>query len=97
MKWLFRKYSVFFNTSFNFELFVHLHLSLSYVWIGGVILFELIVSDNLKMNERNYFRFYFCHTCEGTILDLQMVIFVVKIMCTQWDTINNVVTVVKQT
>ena len=27
-------------------------------------LFESIVSDNLKTNERNYFRFYFCHSWE---------------------------------
>ena len=57
-----------------------------------MILFELIVSDNLKMNERNYFRFYFCHSYERTILDLQMAIFGVKIMYSQWD----VVTVVKK-
>ena len=57
-----------------------------------MILFELIVSDNLKMNERNYFRFDFCHSYERTILDLQMAIFGVEIMCSQWD----VVTVVKR-
>ena len=61
-----------------------------------MILFELIVSDNLEMNERNYFRFYFCHSCEGTILDLQMAIFGDKSMCSQWYTINNVVMVVKR-
>ena len=60
-----------------------------------MVLFELIVSDNLKMNGRNYFRFYLCHSCEGTILDLQMAIFGVKMMCSQWDTIDNVVTVIK--
>ena len=31
----------------------------SCVWIRGVILFELIVSDYLKLNERIYFRFSF--------------------------------------
>ena len=56
---------------------------------------ELIVSDNLKMTKINYFRFSFCHSCEGAILDLQMTIFGVKIMCSQWDTMYNVVTVVK--
>ena len=46
--------------SLNFEL---CNLSLSYVWMRGVILSELIVSDNLKLNERNYFRFPFWHLC----------------------------------
>ena len=48
------------------------------------------------MNERNYFRFYFCHSFEGTILDLQMAIFGVKSMCSKWYTINTVATVVKR-
>ena len=66
-----------------FELFEFWTLCSGYTfWTGGEILFELIVSDNLKLNERNYFEFSFCHLCEG-------------IMCSQWDTRYNVVTAVK--
>ena len=80
---LFEFWTLRFLNSLKFELYsVHCNISLSYVWIQGVILFELIVSDNFKLNGRNYFRFSFCHLCEG-------------IVCSLRDTRYNIVNVVK--